>query len=192
MELILASTSEFRRSILQKLHLPFKTKAPNVDETPLPDESPEQLVARLAQSKAQAIADTHPQAVVIGSDQVALFNGKILGKPHTYDNAVKQLSEFSGHQVRFLTGLTVINGKTNNTETIVEPFSVYFRQLTAAQIHRYVEAEKPFNCAGSFKSEGLGICLFEKLEGDDPNSLIGLPLIQLVRMLNNAGVDVLG
>ncbi|MFT5164324.1 MAG: septum formation protein [Alteromonadaceae bacterium] len=191
MELILASTSEFRRSLLQTLQLPFITKAPDVDETPLADESPEQLVNRLATLKAQDIADKNPGAIVIGSDQVAIFDNRILGKPHTYENAIKQLNDFSGQHVRFLTGLCVINTQTGSSETIVEPFSVYFRPLSEAQIHHYVMAEKPYNCAGSFKSEGLGISLFEKLEGDDPNTLIGLPLIRLVELLGNAGVEVL-
>lgn len=192
MELILASTSEFRRSILQKLQLPFKSLAPDADESPLPGETPHNLVSRLAQLKAQSIADQHPQALVIGSDQVALFKNEILGKPHTYDNAVKQLTAFSGHHVLFLTGLSLINSQTGHIQTIVEPFSVYFRQLSAIEIHNYLIAEEPYNCAGSFKSEGLGISLFEKLEGDDPNSLIGLPLIQLVKMLANEKMHVLG
>jgi MAF protein len=191
MELILASTSEFRASILQKLQLPFKAQSPNVDETPLADETPQALVSRLSQLKAQAVAATHPDAMVIGSDQVALFKGEIIGKPHTVDNAIKQLTAFSGHHVLFLTGLTLINSKTSNTQTIVEPFSVYFRKLNQDEIKHYVDIEQPLKCAGSFKSEGLGVCLFEKLDGDDPNSLIGLPLIQLTKLLANEGINVL-
>ena len=189
--LILASTSPFRRSILQKLHLKFNTQSPNVDESPLLNETPTALVQRLAQAKAQAVANDNPSALIIGSDQVAVFNDKILGKPHTHENAVKQLASFSANHVTFLTGLSLFNSQTKRCQTIVEPFSVYFRALTLAQIDTYLLTEKPYNCAGSFKSEGLGICLFEKLEGDDPNTLIGLPLIKLVELLNNEGVDVL-
>ncbi len=190
--IILASTSPFRRTILQKLAIDFNTQAPNVDETALPDESPTELVKRLAEAKAQAIAVNHENALVIGSDQVAVFNHEILGKPHTHENAVKQLTAFSGQHVTFLTGLSLVNSKTGNVQTIVDEFSVYFRKLSFNQINKYLLSETPYNCAGSFKSEGMGICLFEKLEGDDPNTLIGLPLIQLVKMLGNEGVDVLG
>jgi MAF protein len=191
MSIILASTSPFRRSILQKLNIDFNTESPNVIETALPDETPTELVSRLARLKAEAVAANHEEGLVIGSDQVAVFNDKILGKPHTHENAVKQLTAFSGHHVTFLTGLSLVNAKTGNCQTIVEPFSVCFRVLTAVQINNYLLAETPYNCAGSFKSEGLGICLFDKLEGDDPNTLIGLPLIRLVELLRNEGVDVL-
>jgi MAF protein len=189
--IILASTSHFRRSILQKLAIDFNTQAPNVDETALPGESPTELVKRLAELKAQAIAANHQKALVIGSDQVAVFNNAILGKPHTHENAVKQLTAFSGQHVTFLTGLSLVNSQTGNVQTIVDEFSVYFRTLTLKQINNYLLAETPYNCAGSFKSEGMGICLFDKLEGDDPNTLIGLPLIRLVALLGNEGVDVL-
>jgi MAF protein len=191
MPLILASTSPFRRSILQKLQLKFNTESPKVDEISLTNETPTALVKRLALAKALAVAANHPAALIIGSDQVAVFNGKILGKPHTHENAIKQLTTFSGNQVMFLTGLSLVNSQTGQHQTIVEPFSVYFRQLTSQQIETYLLAEQPYNCAGSFKSEGFGICLFDKLEGDDPNTLIGLPLIRLVALLSNEGVDVL-
>lgn len=161
---------------------------PNADETALPGESPLQLVARLAELKAKSI--DHENALIIGSDQVAVFDDKIIGKPHTHEKAVEQLSRFSGHHVTFLTGLCLYNSATGQTQISVEPFSVYFRQLSLSQIEHYLHSEKPYNCAGSFKSEGMGICLFEKLEGDDPNTLIGLPLIRLVQMLGNEGVDV--
>ena len=190
--IILASTSPFRRSILQKLAIDFNTESPNVDETALPGESPTELVKRLAELKAQAIAVNHQNALVIGSDQVAVFNSCILGKPHTHENAVKQLTAFSGQHVTFLTGLSLVNSLTGNVQTIVDQFSVYFRTLTYKQINTYLLAETPYNCGGSFKSEGMGICLFDKLEGDDPNTLIGLPLIRLVALLGNEGVDVLG
>jgi septum formation protein len=190
--IILASTSPFRRTILQKLAIDFNTESPNIDETARPGESPLNLVKRLAQAKAQVIAVNHENALVIGSDQVAVFNNCIVGKPHTHENAVKQLTAFSGQHVTFLTGLSLVNSHTGNVQTIVDEFSVYFRQLTFKQINNYLLSETPYNCAGSFKSEGMGICLFDKLEGDDPNTLIGLPLIRLVALLGNEGVDVLG
>ena len=189
--LVLGSTSPFRKEILNKLNIPFETDKPNVDETPLNNESARQLVERLAILKAKAVASNWENALIIGSDQVALFEGEILGKPHTHENAIKQLRSFSGNKVTFLTGLAVVN--TNNLETLslVEPFEVHFKKLTEADIEQYLLAEKPYNCAGSFKSEALGICLFEKLEGKDPNTLVGLPLIQLVSLLAKFGFNVL-
>lgn len=189
--IILASTSPFRRQILQKLSIAFEALAPDTDETPLKDETPEQLVKRLSIAKAQAIAMQQENALVIGSDQVAVFNNQIIGKPHTHENAVKQLSQFSGNKVTFLTGLALINSNNNHQQVIVEPFNVHFRQLTPSQIDNYLRKETPYNCAGSFKSEGLGISLFERLEGKDPNTLIGLPLISLIDMLAKEGVEVL-
>ncbi len=189
--IVLGSTSPFRKSILDKLNIPFQTDKPEVDETPLDNESAIELVERLAVLKAQTVADRWEKALVIGSDQVALFENEILGKPHTHENAVKQLSRFSGNKVTFLTGLAVINTETNETLSLVEPFEVHFRQLTEQEIEAYLLAEKPYKCAGSFKSEALGICLFEKLVGEDPNTLIGLPLIKLVSMLKQFGFDVL-
>ncbi|MGA4606852.1 Maf family protein [Pseudoalteromonas maricaloris] len=189
--LILASSSLFRQSILKKLMLPFASFSPDVDEQALEGESAQQLVARLSESKAKAALVKYQQGVVIGSDQVALFNGEILGKPHNKANAIKQLSLFSNNRVTFLTGLTVFDIESDKTVTEVVPFHVYFRQLTQAQISNYCDAETPYNCAGSFKSEGLGICLFDKLEGEDPNTLIGLPLIQLTKTLLAFGIDVL-
>ncbi|AUJ70284.1 MULTISPECIES: Maf family protein [Pseudoalteromonas] len=189
--LILASSSPFRQSILKKLMLPFASFSPDVDEQTLEGESAQQLVARLSESKAKAAIAKYQQGVVIGSDQVALFNGEILGKPHNKENAIKQLSLFSNNRVTFLTGLTVFDIESGKTVTEVVPFYVYFRQLTQAQISNYCDAETPYNCAGSFKSEGLGICLFDKLEGEDPNTLIGLPLIQLTKTLLTFGIDVL-
>jgi len=191
----LASTSVYRQALLQKLTTDFQCAKPEVDETALSGETPEQLVLRLSAAKAQAVAirlqaEGQP-ALVIGSDQVAVFNGEILGKPHTEEHAFAQLRSFSGQSVLFLTGLSVTDNETGRTDTILERFIVQFRQLSDAEINCYIRREQPLNCAGSFKSEGLGITLFEKMNGDDPNSLIGLPLIRLHQMLKNFGVDLL-
>ncbi|WP_440055828.1 Maf family protein [Pseudoalteromonas sp. T1lg65] len=189
--LILASSSPFRQSILNKLNLPFSSFSPDIDESQLEGEPPSELVARLSIEKAKAAQLHYKEGLVIGSDQVAIFNDKILGKPHNKENAIAQLSAFSGHKVTFLTGLTLYQLSTGASLTSVVPFSVYFRKLTEQQISNYCDAEQPYQCAGSFKSEGLGICLFEKLEGEDPNTLIGLPLIELTKMLAHFGIDVL-
>lgn len=190
-KLILASTSPFRRELLGRLGLPFDTVAPDVDETATESESPEQLVVRLAEAKARAAAGQHGDAVIIGSDQVACLDGKILGKPGNRQNAIEQLQQSSGRSVDFFTGLCVLDGTSGEARTVCEPYRVWFRSLTIAEIARYVDRESPFNCAGSFKSEGLGIALFERLEGDDPNALIGLPLIRLIDMLRSAGISVI-
>jgi len=189
--LILASTSPFRRELLGRLGLPFETTAPDVDETPSPGETPRDLVSRLAEAKARDAANRFPGAVIIGSDQVACLDGNILGKPENRDGAIEQLRQASGRCVDFYTGLCVFDANRGEADTTCEPFRVWFRKLTDAEIGHYVDREKPFNCAGSFKSEGLGIALFEKLEGDDPNTLIGLPLIRLTDMLRKTGIDVL-
>lgn len=189
--LVLASTSPFRQQILKKFGLPFQTCKPHTDETPLANESAADLVARLSQLKAKAGALQFKQALVIGSDQVALCNGEILSKPHTVDNAIAQLTKLNGNKVAFLTGLSVVNSDTNEIKTSVETFYVHFKQSTQAEIKAYVMAEMPLNCAGSFKSEALGISLFKKLEGDDPNTLIGLPMIKLTEMLNEFGFNPL-
>ncbi|MBW3138492.1 Maf-like protein [Ferrimonas balearica] len=189
--LVLGSTSPFRRELLGKLGLPFECDKPEVDETPLPDETAQQLVARLAEAKAKAVAERHPNALIIGSDQVAVVAGNILGKPHTHEKAVAQLSAASGEVVTFYTGLCLYNSTTGKAQTLVEPFEVAFKALTEAQIEGYLRTEQPYNCAGSFKSEGLGIMLFDRLTGRDPNALIGLPLISLGELLANEGVDVL-
>jgi len=189
--LVLASTSPYRKVLLEKLQLQFDTISPDIDESSLPGESPEQLVARLAEAKAKANADQYKQALIIGSDQVAVVDGKIVGKPGNHANAVAQLKRASGKRVIFLTGLCVYNTLSQRSQVEVVPFSVIFRQLTDAQIENYLTREQPYNCAGSFKSEGLGIALFERLEGDDPNTLIGLPLIRLIRMLESEGFPVL-
>ena len=190
-ELVLGSTSPFRKEILNKLNIPFTCAKPNVDETAYENESPIDLVQRLAIEKAKAVAREFPDALIIGSDQVAMCDGEILGKPHNFENGVKQLQKFSNKTVAFYTGLCVYDSGLDYTTTLIEPFLVHFNELSLSDIENYLHAEQPYNCAGSFKSEGLGICLFKRLEGDDPNSLIGLPLIKLVELLKQHGVDVL-
>ena len=188
--LVLGSTSPYRRALLEKLGLPFVTDSPDLDEAPLIDETPEQLVARLAKAKALAVGHRHTDALVIGSDQVACIGGRILGKPGSQAVASQQLQEVSGKSVVFNTGLCLLNTGTGHAQVVVEPFSVHFRTLSNDQISRYLERERPYDCAGSFKSEGMGITLFRSMEGRDPNALIGLPLIALVDMLANEGVRV--
>lgn len=190
-QLVLGSTSPFRKALLEKLHLTFVTDSPEIDESRLTDETPEQLVSRLACEKARAVAYRHPDSLIIGSDQVAINGDDILGKPGTHEKAVQQLRAASGKKVTFLTGLCLYNSGSDETQLVVEPFSVHFRTLSDEQIENYLRAEQPYNCAGSFKSEAMGIALFEKLEGDDPNSLIGLPLIRLIAMLEKEGVRVI-
>lgn len=187
-QLILASTSRYRKALLEKLGKPFQCEAPEVDESPLPGESAEALVARLAHAKASAVARQHDQGLIIGSDQVCVCDGRILGKPGTVENAVAQLLAAQGKSVTFYTGLCVLDGATGRVEQLVEPFRVHFRRLEEAAIRRYVAAEQPLDCAGSFKCEGMGIVLFEQLEGRDPNALIGLPLIGLVELLGRHGL----
>lgn len=189
--IVLASTSPFRRAILEKLTLPFITDAPETDETPLTGETAIQLVQRLAHAKAEALAMRYPSHLIIGSDQVCVLNGVITGKPHTRENAIAQLTQASGNIITFYTGLALLNSASGKAQILCEPFHVHFRTLSAAEIVAYVDKEQPFNCAGSFKSEGLGITLFERLEGRDPNTLVGLPLIALCEMLRNEGVTPL-
>ncbi|MEE2024971.1 Maf family protein [Alkalimonas mucilaginosa] len=190
-ELWLASTSPYRQQLLQKIGLLFQVAAPNIDETPIAGEAPATLVQRLALAKASKVAGTLPNGLVIGSDQVAVFNGDILGKPHTARRAMAQLQAFSGNTVTFLTGLALVDAATGQSQLCCEPFNVHFRQLSHAEIANYVAIEQPLDCAGSFKSEGLGISLFAKLEGADPNSLIGLPLIRLLEMLRQHDINPL-
>ena len=189
-QLVLASTSIFRQQLLEKLAIPFITAKPECDETPKPGESAEQLVTRLAATKAQS-CQLSKASLVIGSDQVCVVDGKIVGKPHTEVAAIEQLLNQSGQCIRFYTGLALYNTVTKETQVTLDHFDVHFRQLTRSQVETYVRKEQPLYCAGSFKSEGLGIALFERLEGDDPNSLVGLPLIKLVTMLEQAGHPVL-
>ena len=194
--LILASSSPFRKELLTKLGLDFSTHAPDIDESRKDGETPEQLVYRLAEEKAAEVAKTQ-SGLIIDSDQVATLGSgtqvddKILTKPHTHENAIKQLQQSSGNTVTFVTSLTLLNTNTGNIQTVIENFKVIFRVLSDEQIDNYLKKEQPYNCAGSFKSEALGISLFERLEGNDPNTLIGLPLIQLIKMLEHEGVDIL-
>jgi 7-methyl-GTP pyrophosphatase len=189
--LVLASTSVYRSQLLSTLQIPFRTAAPDVDETPLPDESAEQTSWRLAQAKAQVVAKRYPDALIIGSDQVALLDGQQIGKPLNHDNAVLQLSAMRGKTVTFYTALSLLNAATGDMLTDVAITKVSFRDLTDDQIERYLRKEQPYHCAGSAKSEGLGIALISRIHGDDPNALIGLPLILLVGMLEKQGVKVL-
>ncbi|HAS16135.1 MULTISPECIES: Maf family protein [Idiomarina] len=191
--LILGSGSKYRREILDKLHLKYEVVKPDIDESAITSESPQQLVGRLAEAKARAVEKlmAHKQAVIIGSDQVAVCDGQILGKPGNAENAVKQLLGFVGKTVTFYTGLAVLNTATEQCEVRVEPFNVEFRHLSENEIERYVELEEPFDCAGSFKSEGLGISLFNSLKGNDPNTLIGLPAIALLDMLRTHKINPL-
>jgi septum formation protein len=190
-KILLASSSPYRRQLLQKLGLVFEWASPNADESRQPDEPPAQLVRRLAEVKARHLANTYPDHLIIGSDQTATIDDLIIGKPHTHPNAVAQLSSFRQREVTFMTGLCLFNPAANRIQTSVETYRVKFRNLSNEQIENYLQREQPYDCAGSFKSEGLGICLFEQLEGNDPNTLVGLPLIALTRMLANEGIDPL-
>lgn len=188
--LILASSSPFRKELLSRLHLPFDTISPDIDETRLADESAETYVSRLAREKALAVAHDHTDSIIIGSDQCAYLKGQILGKPGTHKNAVKQLQQASGQEVIFYTGLCVMQLSTGFTEVDCIQYRVGFRALSDQQIEHYLITEKPYNCAGSFKSEAYGISLFSYMSGDDPTSIIGLPLIRLISMLEAAGIEV--
>ena len=190
-QLILGSSSPFRAELLAKLGLAFTTSSPDIDESAVDNETAEQLVQRLSEQKALKIAESNPDALIIGSDQVAILDGEILGKPGNHANAVEQLTAASGKTVQFLTGLALFNSKTGNMQSLVEPFEVSFKALSSSQIEHYLNTEQPYQCAGSFKSEGFGISLFSKLTGDDPNTLIGLPLIKLIGLLEAEGIDVL-
>ncbi|CAH0526541.1 Maf family protein [Vibrio hippocampi] len=188
--LILASTSPYRAEILSKLQLPFETMAPETDETELAKETAPELVVRLAKLKAEAL--THIEnGLIIGSDQVCVIDGKIIGKPLTREKAIEQLLSQSGKTIRFYTGLALHNTTTGITETRLDTFDVTFRTLSNDQIEAYVDIEQPYYCAGSFKSEGLGIALFSDLAGKDPNTLIGLPLIDLIELLEQQGISPL-
>ncbi len=191
MKLVLASTSPFRKQLLDRLHLDYATDSPDIDESPLPGEPVEQMVIRLAEAKARAVAALHPNALIIGSDQSAVLNNTILCKPGGYEKAFAQLKNASGQKIIFQTGLCLLNSNTGQAQTCCVPYTVVFKQLQDKQIDHYLKKEQPYNCAGSFKSEGLGIALFERFEGEDPNALIGLPLIKLIEMLNKEGLEVL-
>lgn len=188
--LLLASSSVYRRELLDRLRLPFTCRSPDIDESRRPGESAVTLVQRLAEEKARALADSHPAHLIIGSDQVAVLGDQILGKPLTFEKAREQLLAASGKRVSFLTGLTLLNTRTGQCQVACVPFTVQMRVLDEARIERYLRAEQPYDCAGSFKAEGLGVSLFQSTEGPDATSLVGLPLIRLVDMLLAEGVQI--
>ncbi|MEK7345319.1 MAG: Maf family nucleotide pyrophosphatase [Pseudomonadota bacterium] len=188
---VLGSTSRYRRELLERLRIPFSVTAPDVDETPQTGETPRQLALRLALAKAQAVAALHPQAVVIGSDQVADLAGQPLGKPGEHTRAVQQLRQMRGQTVIFQTALAVVCRATGFEAVDLAEVRVVFRDLSDDEIEAYLQAEKPYDCAGSAKSEGLGIALLESIDNDDPTALIGLPLIRTARLLRQAGVKLL-
>ena len=189
--LVLASSSPWRRQLLARLQVPFDCASPNIDESPQADESPSALVQRLASSKATALGASFPHHLIIGSDQVATLDGAILGKPGRHEKASKQLALCSGRTVNFHTGLALHDSACGETDVMVETFRVHFRSLSDTDIDRYLRIEQPYQCAGSFKMEGLGIVLFNRLEGRDPNTLVGLPLIALTDMLRHRDVVIL-
>ncbi|CAI8916409.1 Maf family protein [Methylocaldum szegediense] len=189
-KIVLASSSTYRQDLLKKLGLEFEAVSPRVVETPGFDESPDNQALRLAKEKAAAAAPRFPESLIIGSDQVAVLNGRQLVKPMTRDNAIRQLRESSGQRVAFYTAVSVLHTTTGEMKTDIDRCAVYFRSLDDREIERYVDRERPFDCAGGFKSEGLGIVLFEKFEGEDPNALVGLPLIRLARLLTSFGIRV--
>ena len=188
--LILASSSKYRQNLLSRLAIKFDSIPPQVDETPLKNESAEDLAIRLSELKARTISNSHPDQYVLGSDQVASHNDQIIGKPITYENAFNQLKNFSGDQVSFITGVTLINKSINYCQTEVSIVKVEFRELSAAEIESYLNYDKPFDCAGSFKVESLGISLFESVQSNDPTSLEGLPLISVCRLFRSAGINL--
>ena len=188
---VLGSTSRYRRELLSRLHVPFEVAAPEVDETPQTGESPRELALRLALAKARAVAARHPGAVVIGSDQVADLSGEPLGKPGTHERAVQQLQRMRGQTVVFQTALAVVCLETGFEQVDLAPVEVKFRDLIDAEIENYLQIEKPYDCAGSAKSEGLGIALLESIDNEDPSALVGLPLIHTCRLLRAAGIPLL-
>ena len=190
-QLVLASTSPYRRELLGRLGLPFEVANPQTDETPLPGETPTATALRLSEAKARAVARQYPDALIIGSDQVAVMDGRVFGKPGTHAKAVEQLRTLSGKTVNFFTGLCVLNTKTGEAEVRGIPTLVGFRNLDDAEIENYLRREPAYNCAGSAKSEGLGIALLSRIHGDDPNALVGLPLIALCDLLRKHGMTVL-
>lgn len=189
--IILASSSQFRKALLERLNLPFECHSPEIDESHHEGELANAYVCRLAEQKARAVSNKFPDAVVIGSDQCALLEEQILGKPGNHENALRQLKNAQGKSVIFHTGLCVMQASSEFLEVDDVLFNVTFRHLNDQQINRYLEIEQPYQCAGSFKSEGYGVTLFDKMQGDDPTALIGLPLIRLVRMLENLDISVI-
>lgn len=188
--LILASSSKYRKLLLQRFGLPFECHSPETDETAQADESPADLVSRLALQKAQAISKGHPRSVVIGSDQMAVFDDSVIGKPGNHETAFKQLMSFSGQVVEFLTAVSVVCGESGFEEQYTDRTQVRFRDLQNEEVKRYLLKEKPFDCAGAFKAESLGIVLFERITSEDPTALIGLPLIRTAAMLRRAGLQL--
>ncbi|MFY0727769.1 Maf family protein [Pseudomonas sp. NFX15] len=188
--LLLASSSTYRRELLTRLQLPFTCSSPDIDESHRPGESAIELVKRLAEEKARALSGTHTAHLIIGSDQVAVLGERIIGKPHTFEKAREQLLAASGASVTFLTGLALLNSQTGHCQVDCVPFTVHMRALEVTHIERYLHAEEPYDCAGSFKAEGLGVCLFRSTEGPDATSLVGLPLIRLIEMLLVEGVQI--
>jgi len=189
MPLILGSSSPYRKALLEKLGIAFECLSPEIDESALPGETPVELVERLSIAKAKEVAKSHPNALIIGSDQVAVLDDEIIGKPVNHQAAVKQLKQASGREVHLYSGLCLYNSGNGKLQYCVEPYSVVFRNLSLEQIELYLKKDQPYQCAGSLKSETLGIAMLSKLQGDDPNALIGLPLIRLVDMLLNEGID---
>jgi septum formation protein len=188
--LILASTSSYRRALLARLGVPFECVPPDADETRLPGEMPDRMALRLARLKAEAVLARYPSAVVIGSDQVAVRGEAVLGKPGTVERCREQLGQSSGHEVAFLTAVHVVDGATGRAESHLDRTAVKFRDLTAAEIDRYIAADQPLDCAGGFKAESLGIALFDRIESQDPTGLTGLPLIWVAGALRRAGIQV--
>jgi septum formation protein len=189
--LVLASSSPFRRQLLDRLGIPFEVASPRIDERPRPNERPEEIALRLSEEKARAVAGERPDALIVGSDQVACLDDEIFGKPLTHENAVKQLQKMRGHTVLFHTGLCLLDAKSGAARVRNVPTRVGFRDLTDAEIENYLRRERPYDCAGSAKSEALGIALLSKIESDDPTALIGLPLIALGELLREKGVEIL-
>lgn len=190
-QLILGSTSPYRRELMERLQVPFETAAPDIDETRLEGESAYDMVKRLSLGKAKAVAKNHSDALIIGSDQCSVLHEQVIGKPRTHENAIKQLQNASGETVFFLTGLCLYDSRNDSYQLDIVPFQVDFRELTDAEIDSYLRKDEPYNCAGSFRSESLGITLSKRMHGDDPTALMGLPLIRLSEMLRQAGVDLL-
>ena len=190
-QLVLASTSPFRRELLNRLEISFKTANPQTDESALPGESPEELALRLSEAKARAVVPLFPDALIIGSDQVAILDGQVYGKPGTHENAIKQLQTMRGRTVNFFTGLCLLDAKTGEAHVRGIPTLVTFRNLSDEEIENYLRREQPYNCAGAAKSEGLGIAIIARMQGDDPNALVGLPLIVLCDLFREVGFPVL-
>ncbi len=188
--LVLGSTSPFRKELLERFRLNFNVDSPDIDETPLDDETPENYVLRLSLEKAKAVAKRQPNSLIIASDQCSILNGIIRGKPGNHGNAVKQLTESSGQCVSFLTGLCLYDSSDDSYQLDLVPYYVDFRNLSQTEIEAYLRAEEPYFCAGSFKSEGLGVTLFKSMRGDDPTALIGLPLIRLSEMLREKEIPL--